>query len=69
MPLSVLNVDDDHEVAQELRDKLDAIGFYQKIFRLPVVDIRGVVLPVPSIKDVDRRLRSLAAADALRDAD
>ncbi len=53
----VLNVDDDEEIAQELREKLDAIGFRQTIYRLPVVDLYGEILPVPSIRDVKRRLR------------
>jgi hypothetical protein len=53
----VLNVDDDVEIAQELREKLDAIGFRQTIYRLPVVDLYGEILPVPSIRDVKQRLR------------
>lgn len=53
----VLNVDDDEEIAQELREKLDAIGFRQTIYRLPVVDLYGEVLPVPSVRDVKQRLR------------
>ncbi len=53
----VLNVDDDVEIAQELREKLDAIGFRQTIYRLPVVDLYGEILPVPSIRDVKKRLR------------
>ncbi len=53
----VLNVDDDEEVAQELRAKLDAVGFRQTIYRLPVVDLYGEILPIPSIKDVKQRLR------------
>ncbi len=53
----VLNVDDDEEIAQELREKLDSIGFRQTIYHLPVVDIYGEILPVPSIRDVKQRLR------------
>ncbi len=53
----ILNVDDDEEIAQELREKLDAIGFRQTIYRLPVVDLYGEILPVPSIGDVKERLR------------
>lgn len=53
----VLNVDDDEEIAQELRGKLDAIGFRQTIYRLPVVDMYGEILPVPSVRDVKQRLR------------
>lgn len=52
-----LDVDQDHENAEELRDKLDAIGFRQTIYKLPVVDVYGEVLPVPSIADVRDRLR------------
>lgn len=53
----ISNVDDDDEIAQELREKLDAIGFRQTIYRLPVVDLYGEILPVPSIRDVKKRLR------------
>jgi hypothetical protein len=52
-----VDVDQDYENAEELRDKLDAIGFRQKIYRLPVVDMYGEVLPVPSVADVRDRLR------------
>lgn len=53
----VLNVDDDEEIARELREKLDTIGFRQAIYRLPVVDMYGEILPVPSVRDVKERLR------------
>ncbi len=54
----VRNVEEDAGVAEELREKLDSIGFHQGIYRLPVVDIFGEVLPVPSIRDVKERIRS-----------
>ena len=52
----VLNVDEDEEYAEELRIKLDSIGFRQTIYHLPVIDIYGEILSVPSIKDVQNRL-------------
>ncbi len=54
--VQVRNVDEDSGVAEELRAKLDDIGFHQSIYRLPVVDVYGEVLPVPSIRDVRDRI-------------
>ena len=41
----VSNLDDDHELEDELRAKLTAIGFDRKVYRLPVVDVYGTLLP------------------------
>lgn len=58
IPLISLNVDDDHEVALELREKLDRAGFRPQIYRLPVVDVYGEIMADnPSIKKVKARLK------------
>lgn len=55
--LVVHYIDEDDEARQELRKKLDAIGFDQQIYKLPVVDVYGHVLPDnPSRKNVKATL-------------
>ncbi|MDH3690865.1 MAG: hypothetical protein OEU36_15565 [Gammaproteobacteria bacterium] len=53
----VRTVDDDDKAKVELRNKLDAIGFKQQLYKLPVVDIYGQVFPDnPSRKKVKAAL-------------
>lgn len=50
-------VDEDYKVKEELRRKLDAIGFNQKVYKLPVIDVYGNVFPDnPSLKTVKAAL-------------
>ena len=55
----VLSLDGDQDAQDELADKLDAIGFDSRVYRLPVVDVYGEVIPDgPSIKKVLSAVRA-----------
>lgn len=50
-------VDEDDKIKDELRRKLDAIGFNQRVYKLPVVDVYGNVFPDnPSMNKVKAAL-------------
>ena len=60
-PFTEFFVDEDDDASEELRRKLDALGFHQRIYELPVVDIYGTVFPDnPSRKLIEDHLRSIA---------
>ena len=60
VPVTELFVDDDEYLQNEVRSKLDDIGFRQRVYELPVVDVFGKVFPDnPSIRKVKAHLNEM----------
>ncbi len=60
VPVTERFVDDDEHVQNEVRRKLDEIGFRQRVYQLPVVDVYGKVFPDnPSIPKVKAHLKEM----------